>query len=184
MTNPAIDNDNESQSEIEYPDWAICPLTLEVMKDPLMDKNGLTYEREAIVEWLRRGNSTCPLTRKTLSYSMLVPNAALRLKIEQWKRVNNIPVEPLNKPAKDLSFVMESDAYYGYSAKSHMALARFLAAEAAAREAGVGSTSASGERSGLLQLQQQQQQETPEERRGSLLNILDGVLDVVQESED
>lgn len=85
-------SDDEEEEE-EQPDPSfICPLTLEVMRDPLMDRKGLNFERHAIVEWLNRGNATCPLTREPLSYSKLVPNAALRLKIEQWKKDHSIPL--------------------------------------------------------------------------------------------
>ena len=95
-----------SEQEVDYPEWAICPLTHDVMRDPLMDKNGLTYEREAIAEWLLRGNATCPLTRKPLSYHMLIPNVALRLKIEQWKREHDIEVEPLSWSHKNVALMM------------------------------------------------------------------------------
>jgi hypothetical protein len=93
VTNNNDVQDNHEEEEDEQPDPSfICPLTLEVMRDPLMDRKGLNFERHAIVEWLNRGNATCPLTREPLSYSKLVPNAALRLKIEQWKKDHNIPL--------------------------------------------------------------------------------------------
>ena len=99
--NPDIDESHEEGNEDDDdpdspPSNFICPLTLEIMSDPLMTcKNHLNFERSAIVEWLNRGNTTCPLTREPLSYSKLVPNAALRLQIEQWKRDHGIPVERL-----------------------------------------------------------------------------------------
>ena len=86
----------DDEDEDSPPSDFICPLTLEIMSDPLMTcKNHMNFERSAIVEWLNRGNTTCPLTREPLSYSKLVPNAALRLQIEQWKRDKGIPVSKL-----------------------------------------------------------------------------------------
>lgn len=91
------DNDDDDQLELDIPDWAMCPLTLEIMNDPLMDRDGLNYERKAIVEWLNRGHSTCPLTRKPLSYRMLAPNAQLKLRLDNWRLQHNQPVITLDK---------------------------------------------------------------------------------------
>ena len=63
-----------------------CPLTLEVMTDPVMTVHGQNFERDAILEWLNQGNNSCPLTRKPLRPSMMVSNAALRRSINKWFR--------------------------------------------------------------------------------------------------
>jgi hypothetical protein len=91
------DDEDQLDLDLEIPDWAICPLTLEIMNDPLMDRDGLSYERKAIVEWLNRGHATCPLTRKPLSYRMLAPNAQLKFRIDRWRRQHNQPVIALQK---------------------------------------------------------------------------------------
>ncbi|CAB9513985.1 U-box domain-containing protein [Seminavis robusta] len=67
--NPATDD--------KIPRAFICPLTLNVMQDPVMDAYGSTYERSAIVEWLAV-NNTSPVTRQPLAKDHLVPNRALR----------------------------------------------------------------------------------------------------------
>jgi hypothetical protein len=84
------DNTNDHFS---IPPAFICPLTLEMMNDPLMDRDGLNYEREAILEWLHHGKTTCPLTRRPLTYSKLVHNVALRLRIERFKRAHGLPIK-------------------------------------------------------------------------------------------
>jgi hypothetical protein len=61
----------------------MCPITHEVMTDPVFDNDGITYERSAILEWLSRGNSTSPVTRRPLDPSDLKPNLALRALIEE-----------------------------------------------------------------------------------------------------
>lgn len=72
---PSGDRDLRSGSSI--PQAFICPLTLNVMMDPVMDVDGNSYERLAIVEWLAR-NGTSPVTRNPLRKNHLVPNRALR----------------------------------------------------------------------------------------------------------
>ena len=74
-------NDNSSIVPPEF----ICPITLQIMRDPVMTKYGHNFERSAILEWLHRGHTRCPITRKKLNLSKLVPNAALRLKIRKWQ---------------------------------------------------------------------------------------------------
>ena len=64
----------------------ICPITLEVMEDPVVDNEGCSYERTAIEKWLLAGNSTSPKTKKKLVLSDLRPNVALRSMISDWKK--------------------------------------------------------------------------------------------------
>lgn len=72
--------------EIVVPDEFVCPLTLEVMKSPMMTRWGQSYDREAILQWLGRGgHKHCPLTRKPLTLRDLLPNRALKERIQQWK---------------------------------------------------------------------------------------------------
>lgn len=51
----------------------ICPITGDVMKDPVIDPEGNSYEREAIESWLQR-NQTSPVSRAPLQISDLRPN--------------------------------------------------------------------------------------------------------------
>ena len=68
----------------KIPDSYICPITSELMADPVSTSDGFTYEREAILAWLQGGNSTSPLTGATLARSDLIPNHALRSAIQQF----------------------------------------------------------------------------------------------------
>eukprot|EP00934_Nitzschia_sp_Nitz4_P004816 Nitzschia sp. Nitz4//scaffold15_size197535//46383//46892//NITZ4_001563-RA/size197535-processed-gene-0.60-mRNA-1//-1//CDS//3329537670//4806//frame0 len=69
---------------LETPDEYICPISLGVMKDPVMSRDGKNYEKRAILQWLNRGNGHCPLTRQPLKASLLVPNTTLKRSIEKW----------------------------------------------------------------------------------------------------
>eukprot|EP00980_Cylindrotheca_fusiformis_P028715 scaffold22639_cov105-Cylindrotheca_fusiformis.AAC.9 len=63
----------------------ICPISWEVMRDPLMNRYGQNYDRQYILEWLvHNGNDHCPITRQPLSPSQLVPNNALKKQIRRW----------------------------------------------------------------------------------------------------
>lgn len=55
----------------------LCPLTQEVMRDPVIDPEGNSYERSAIVDWLSR-NPTSPMTRTPLHAGQLAPNRVLK----------------------------------------------------------------------------------------------------------
>jgi hypothetical protein len=79
----------------------LCPLTLEVMSDPLISKYGHSYERDAIMEWLAQGNAACPLTRNPLSPSMLIPNISLRLYIRSWQRKHGMTITAYEKNGEE-----------------------------------------------------------------------------------
>ena len=64
----------------------LCPITHELMKNPVIDREGNSYEEEAIALWLRR-NTTSPVTRNDLHASHLTPNRALKDAIEEFLRV-------------------------------------------------------------------------------------------------
>lgn len=68
-------------------DAFICPITSEIMTDPVMTCDGFTYERSAITEWFQRnrGNPTSPITGERLENTTLVPNHSLRRAIDQYR---------------------------------------------------------------------------------------------------
>mmetsp|Transcript_9157 Transcript_9157/g.16393 ORF Transcript_9157/g.16393 Transcript_9157/m.16393 type:complete len:159 (+) Transcript_9157:47-523(+) len=96
--------DYANEETVQIPSEYVCPLTLEVFRDPLMSKYGHNFERKAILEWLGEGNQECPLTRNPLSPSMLIPNAALRLKVRSWQEENNLKIQCFGVDTDD-SFV-------------------------------------------------------------------------------
>ncbi|CAB4270296.1 unnamed protein product [Prunus armeniaca] len=68
----------------------ICPITREVMMDPVETSSGQTFERSAIEKWFADGNRSCPLTMTSLDTSILRPNKTLRQSIEEWKDRNTM----------------------------------------------------------------------------------------------
>jgi hypothetical protein len=67
-------------------DW-LCPITLDLMTDPVIAPDGHTYERSAIENWLKI-NKTSPVTNLPLSSNNLIPNIALRSTIEEMTKKN------------------------------------------------------------------------------------------------
>jgi hypothetical protein len=78
-------------SHLEIPSNFICPITLQVMVNPLMTREGLNFEKAAICSWLQQGSGSCPLTRKPLTASDLITNRRLKAHIRIWRGNNGIP---------------------------------------------------------------------------------------------
>ncbi|XP_059300517.1 U-box domain-containing protein 13-like isoform X1 [Lycium ferocissimum] len=87
------------------PDDFRCPISLELMKDPVIVSSGQTYERSSIEKWLEAGHSTCPKTQQVLTSNAITPNYVLRSLIAQWCEVNGVesPKRPGSLPNKSAS---------------------------------------------------------------------------------
>lgn len=72
------------------PDDFRCPISLELMKDPVIVSTGQTYERSCIQKWLDAGHKTCPKTQQTLLHTALTPNYVLKSLIALWCESNGI----------------------------------------------------------------------------------------------
>ncbi|KAF3777400.1 U-box domain-containing protein 9 [Nymphaea thermarum] len=66
------------------PEQFICPISSELMKDPVVLATGQTYDRAHIQAWLNNGHRTCPRTQQVLSHLILTPNYLVRNMIQQW----------------------------------------------------------------------------------------------------
>jgi hypothetical protein len=58
----------------------VCPITKELMRDPVVASDCYTYERRAIEEWMSR-SMISPKTGTPLPNKELVPNLTLRASI-------------------------------------------------------------------------------------------------------
>lgn len=58
-------------------DGLLCPLSNQLMTDPVMAADGITYNRPAILEWLT-SQSISPVTQTPLPHAALVPNAVVK----------------------------------------------------------------------------------------------------------
>eukprot|EP00249_Psilotum_nudum_P017097 c26156_g3_i1 orf=722-1936(-) len=82
-----------------------CPISLELMSDPVILATGQTYDRLSIQRWLDAGHRTCPKTKQFLTDIKLIPNYALRSLIYQWAQTNGVD---LKKPAESFSSPVSS----------------------------------------------------------------------------
>ncbi|KAK6258609.1 Armadillo - like 3 [Theobroma cacao] len=77
-----------------------CPLSLELMTDPVIVASGQTYERAFIKKWIDLGLTVCPKTRQTLAHTNLIPNYTVKALIANWCESNNVK---LPDPVKSMS---------------------------------------------------------------------------------
>lgn len=82
------ENMNAAQTtQLTVPEEFTCPLSHEIMNDPVITPNGTTCDKAALIKWLNQ-HSTCPFTRAPLSPNQLVSNRVLKDLIEKWKTEN------------------------------------------------------------------------------------------------
>ena len=67
----------------------ICPITMAVMKDPVICDDAHTYERSAIEQWLSTNNHS-PITRQIINNNNLIPNIVLRNIIQEFEKDHKI----------------------------------------------------------------------------------------------
>ncbi|KAF8409432.1 hypothetical protein HHK36_005508 [Tetracentron sinense] len=69
----------------QFPDEFKCPISLEIMSDPVILSSGHTFDRSSIQRWLDSGHRTCPITKLPLpQHPSLIPNHALRSLISNF----------------------------------------------------------------------------------------------------
>ncbi|KAJ0538845.1 putative U box domain, armadillo-like helical, Zinc finger, RING/FYVE/PHD-type [Helianthus annuus] len=89
--------------DIEIPHHFICPISLQIMKDPVTVATGITYERDSIQRWQSHGqNKTCPVTNQPLPIDDdFTPNHNLRRLIQSWRASDQVT------PSKQSCFQMK-----------------------------------------------------------------------------
>ncbi|XVF19612.1 hypothetical protein REPUB_Repub11eG0125700 [Reevesia pubescens] len=91
--------------EIEIPSHFLCPISLQLMRDPVTISTGITYDRDSIEKWLFScKKKACPVTKQVLHDSDLTPNHTLRRLIQAWCTLNashGIERIPTPKPPID-----------------------------------------------------------------------------------
>ncbi|GAU11660.1 hypothetical protein TSUD_334730 [Trifolium subterraneum] len=80
----------EVKSGVSVPTYFRCPLSLELMLDPVIVASGQTYERQSIQKWLDNGLNVCPKTHQRLTHTNLIPNYTVKAMITNWCEENNV----------------------------------------------------------------------------------------------
>lgn len=83
-----------AETFITIPKDFCCPISLDLMTDPVIIATGQTYDRGSISRWMDEGHCTCPKTGQMLSHTRLVPNRSLRNLIMQWCSAHGFPYDP------------------------------------------------------------------------------------------
>lgn len=92
-TPPAASRRRSSSADLTFPADFRCPITLDLMRDPVVVSTGQTYDRSSINLWIEAGHNTCPKTGQTLVHTELIPNRALKNLIAMWCREHRVPFE-------------------------------------------------------------------------------------------
>lgn len=86
------------------PEELKCPISLQLMYDPVVISSGQTYERVCIEKWFGDGHITCPKTQKQLSHLCLTPNYCVKGLIASWCEQYGIPVPDHPPDSLDLNY--------------------------------------------------------------------------------
>ena len=99
VAQPAAAAPTPSPEPPEPPEELLCPITQELMDDPVVATDGHTYERHAIERWLLK-KRTSPKTNEELFNTMLIPNHDKRGIIRAWQE-KHAPQQTRAPPARD-----------------------------------------------------------------------------------
>ena len=88
-----------NSAEEELPETFLCPITKQLMETPVFANCGHTFEKSALLEWLRTGRSNiaCPICRNPIILDEgrdWVPNYTIKDAIDEWKQKENEPIVP------------------------------------------------------------------------------------------
>ncbi|CBI26797.3 unnamed protein product, partial [Vitis vinifera] len=102
--------DDIGSMELTTPNHFRCPISLDLMKDPVTLSTGITYDRESIEMWIEAGNRTCPITNQVLRSLEPIPNHTIRKMIQDWCVENrSFGIERIPTPRIPLSSVEVTD---------------------------------------------------------------------------
>ncbi|TKW04333.1 hypothetical protein SEVIR_7G102100v4 [Setaria viridis] len=89
---------------VEVPRFFVCPISLEVMRDPVTLSSGITYDRDSIERWVfTDGHGDCPVTKLPLGAGDRepTPNHTLRRLIQSWCAAHAVERFPTPRPPVD-----------------------------------------------------------------------------------
>lgn len=78
-----------ASSSSPSPATFLCPISLEIMREPVMAADGYSYERSAIEHWFGTGARSSPMTNDAMASTALTPNRVLRSQISEWQGRSN-----------------------------------------------------------------------------------------------
>jgi TPR repeat protein len=67
------------------PEGFLCPISHEIMSEPVFAADGHSYEKSAIEQWFATGKRSSPMTNKAVASTALTPNRHLKSQISEWQ---------------------------------------------------------------------------------------------------
>lgn len=83
---------NNETENINIPNEFFCPISKEIMLDPVVIRDGYTYEKKTINEWFKYSNKS-PITSKIVKSNFFINNTSLRNMIREWIDKNKNLIE-------------------------------------------------------------------------------------------
>ncbi len=90
---------------MEFPKYFLCPISFEIMKDPVICEDGNTYDRDSIISL---GMPISPLTLKPINPNKLIPNIAIKQLIKKYIEEHKKQENYINK---NINHNMNYDIY-------------------------------------------------------------------------
>jgi hypothetical protein len=97
-----------SPAQVDVPSYFLCPISMEIMRDPVTLSSGVTYDRESIERWVfTDGHGECPMTKQQLALADRepTPNHTLRRLIQGWCAVHAVERFPTPRAPVDAARV-------------------------------------------------------------------------------
>ena len=89
-----------------------CPISKEIMEDPVLASDGISYERVYLETWMKAKGNYSPMTRETIR-NELIPNRAIKDAIEYYRKKEekediprSLKRELLTKLSEDNNFIV------------------------------------------------------------------------------
>ena len=79
------DDDDEEQANF-LPKEFVCPITQELLEDPVIAEDGFSYERIAMERWFSTGKTRSPVTSERMEGRSLTPNKVMKAMIQNYRR--------------------------------------------------------------------------------------------------
>ena len=108
---PPSDNADDNPA-VPLSDGFYCPITFNICHDPVIDPDGSTFEKAAIMNWIRLHGSS-PVTRNSLSIEQLYPNHVIKRLLDAEKQKPEDKMHPDILRWKEEPAPSQSDLEYG-----------------------------------------------------------------------
>ncbi|KAI3681398.1 hypothetical protein L6452_36193 [Arctium lappa] len=94
----------ERSNQMEFPQDFRCPISMELMKEPVIISTGVTYERKNIEKWFfSYKKKTCPATMQIIENFGITPNHTLKRLILVWQNSHSPSSSSSSSPSPSSS---------------------------------------------------------------------------------